>query len=148
MSLYSKIVSLIKSPTGNMWGQIFRYLVSGGIAFCVDASLLYALTEWLGIYYLVSSAISFSVGLLITYLMSIFWVFDYRSKEDKRVEFIIFLLIGIIGLCLTSLFMWIFTTKLSLYYLLSKIITTVIVFVWNFIAKKLLLFSRKNGKKK
>ncbi len=131
-------------PTNKLFIQIIRYLISGGIAFCVDTGILYVLTEWFDLYYLLSSAISFSIGLIITYFLSIIWVFDFRSKKDKRVEFLIFVIIGIVGLALTSLFMWIFTSKLDIYYLYSKIITTVIVFVWNFIAKKFILFNKPN----
>ena len=39
--------------------------------------------------------------------------------------------------------MWLIAQKAGVHYLPSKIITTVIVFVWNFTAKKLFLFSSK-----
>lgn len=138
--------TLVKDPSGNILIQIVRYFVSGGVAFAVDAGLLYALTEWAGLHYLYSSTISFSVGLVITYLFSIFWVFDNRSLKNKWAEFLIFVAIGAIGLLLTNFFLWVFTDKLGLYYLLSKVITTVLVFIWNFIAKKSLLFRKKTTK--
>lgn len=137
------LISLVKDPSGNIWMQVFRYLISGGLAFCVDFGVLYLLTDWLGIYYLLSSCISFSCGLVVTYLMSILWVFDYRSQESRWKEFLIFVLIGVIGLGLTSFFMWLFTTEMGIHYMISKIITTVIVTLWNFVAKKYLLFSRR-----
>lgn len=137
------INTLIKNPSGNLLVQLMRYFVSGGVAFVVDASLLYILTEWVGLHYLFSTVLSYSVGLVITYLFSILWVFDNRSVENKVLEFSVFAAIGVMGLGLTSLFMWIFTSKLGVYYLWSKIVTTVIVFVWNFIAKKLILFRRR-----
>lgn len=134
---------LLKNPSGNLFVQLIRYFVSGGVAFVVDASLLYLLTEWLGFHYLLSTVISYSVGLVITYLFSILWVFDNRSVENKVVEFSVFASIGVMGLGLTSLFMWLFTSKCGFHYIVSKIITTVIVFVWNFVAKKLLLFRKR-----
>jgi putative flippase GtrA len=118
-------------------------MVSGGVAFVVDASLLYILTEWLGLHYLLSTLLSYSVGLLITYAFSILWVFDYRSVESRALEFSVFAVIGVMGLGLTSLCMWLFTSGLGFHYLWSKIITTIIVFVWNFIMKKFLLFRRR-----
>lgn len=109
----------------------------------VDASLLYILTEWLGLHYLLSTLLSYSVGLLIAYAFSILWVFDYRSVESRALEFSVFAVIGVMGLGLTSLSMWLFTSGLGFHYLWSKIITTIIVFVWNFIMKKFLLFRRR-----
>lgn len=125
--------------------QLIRYFISGGVAFVVDASLLYILTEWGGLHYMWSTVISYSVGLVITYLFSIFWVFDHRSVNNKAIEFSVFALIGVMGLGLTSLLMWLFTSKMGLFYLLSKIITTVLVFIWNFVAKKFLLFNKRKG---
>ena len=46
--------------------------------------------------------------------------------------------IGVIGLGLDTLFVWIFTDSLKIYYMLSKIISTILVFIWNFGARKLL----------
>ena len=109
----------------------------------VDASLLYLLTEWLGFHYLLSTVISYSVGLVITYIFSILWVFDSISVDNRVLEFSVFASIGVMGLGLTSLFMWLFTSRCGLHYIISKAITTVIVFVWNFVAKKLLLFRRR-----
>lgn len=139
------IDSLLRHPTGNVWIQIVRYFFSGGVAFLVDTGLLYVLTEFCEVYYLVSSIISFSIGLIITYLLSILWVFDNRNMKNRYAEFSVFVLIGVVGLGLTSLFMWFFTDKIGVHYIFSKIITTIIVFVWNFIAKKSLLF--RNGEK-
>lgn len=137
------IDKLLKSPSGNLFVQLTRYFVSGGVAFVVDASLLYVLTEWLGLHYLFSTVLSYSVGLVITYLFSILWVFDSRSVDNRVLEFSVFASIGVMGLGLTSLFMWLFTSRCGLYYIISKAITTVIVFVWNFVAKKLLLFRKR-----
>jgi putative flippase GtrA len=129
---------------GNLWIQVFRYLVSGGVAFLVDAGLLALLTECFGQHLLLLwTAIAFGAGLLTTYLFSIAWVFDNRSMRSRTAEVAIFVGIGIVGLGLTELLMWLLTGKAGIHYLVAKVITTVIVFVWNFSAKKLILFRSK-----
>jgi len=143
-----KIIQMIKKvlfgKANNAYIQLFRYLFAGGVAFLADVSILYLLTEYAHVHYLLSSLAGFSAGLTITYLMSIYWIFDEKSKNNKAVELTIFIIIGTIGLGLTSLFMWLFTSLLLLHYLFSKILTTAIVFVWNFVAKKQILFTKKN----
>jgi len=140
-------LQLIKGKTGNLFIQIMRYLIAGGVAFAVDFLLLCLLTDFYNFHYLTSSRISFSVGLIITYLICIFWVFDKRRIENRKVEFLIFAIIGIVGFVLTDLFMKSFTEnlfqKFDHAYLFSKILTTIIVFVWNFIAKRFILFTAK-----
>jgi putative flippase GtrA len=128
---------------GKVFIQLFRYFFSGGIAFVVDYAILFICKEYFGFHYLLATVLGFSVGLLITYLMSIFWVFDKRRFNNRQTEFLIFAVIGAVGLVLTYLFMKFFTDFLSVHYLVSKIFTTIIVFVWNFTAKKLFLFSIK-----
>jgi len=137
------IKKIVLGKANNPYVQLLRYLFAGGIAFVADFSILYLLTEFLHIHYLWSSLAGFSAGLIITYLMSIYWIFDEKSKDNKAVELTIFIIIGAIGLGLTSLFMWLFTSFLLLHYLFSKILTTAIVFVWNFVAKKQILFTKK-----
>ena len=139
----SNLKLLFKAPTSNTYIQLFRYLFAGGLAFVVDVSLLYGLTEYLGVYYLLSSLIAFLVGLVITYLLSVFWIFDERRTQNRLVEIAVFGLIGGVGIILTGFFMWVFTSVLLLYYLYSKVLTTIIVFVWNFLAKKGILFTKR-----
>ncbi|MGB4576958.1 MAG: GtrA family protein [Paludibacter sp.] len=138
------ITKLLKDKSGNNYIQMVRYFFAGGIAFIADTSVLYLLTEFAGFNYLISSIIGFSTGLIITYLMSIGWIFDQKRLKNKTFEFSVFVLIGVVGLALTSLFMWLFTSIWLLHYILSKIITTAIVFIWNFIAKKRILFTKKS----
>ena len=138
------IKKVLFGKANNAYIQLFRYLFAGGVAFLADVSILYLLTEYAHVHYLLSSLAGFSAGLTITYLMSIYWIFDEKSKNNKAVELTIFIIIGTIGLGLTSLFMWLFTSLLLLHYLFSKILTTAIVFVWNFVAKKQILFTKKN----
>jgi putative flippase GtrA len=133
---------LFKEPTKNAFIQLFRYFFSGGIAFVVDISILFLLTEYLGVHYLLAASLGFSVGLIITYLLSIHWIFDERRIDKKTLEISIFAIIGLVGLVLTSGFMWLFTSVLLLHYLLSKILTTGIVMCWNFVAKKFILFTK------
>lgn len=144
MTLSQFIRKLLKGQSGDIRIQAFRYLISGGTAFLIDTGLLALLTELFGQEHLLLwTAIAFLTGLLVTYLFSILWVFDNRSMKSWTAEVAIFVLIGVVGLGFTELLMWLFAQKAGLHYLLSKIITTVIVFIWNFVAKKLLLFRSK-----
>lgn len=138
--------SLLKDPTGNMVVQALRYAVSGGVAFVADFLLLYVLTDCAHVHYLLSAILSFCVGLLITYLLSVYWIFDKRRFDSRVPEIIIFVLIGLVGLLITALFMWLFTDLLQIHYLLSKVLTTFVSTVWNFLAKKFMLFSDRKGR--
>lgn len=123
--------------------QLFRYTFVGGLAFIVDFGTLYLLTEFINLHYLISAAAAFILGLLTNYFLSVKWVFSNRTIDSRGIEFLLFAVIGLIGLGLNELFLWIFTDLFSIYYLFSKIITAVFVYFWNFLARKYVLFNSK-----
>jgi len=144
MSLLSKkelvLSKLFTDKTDSLLIQLFRYTFVGGIAFLVDFGSLFALTEFCGVHYLISAAIAFILGLVTNYLLSIIWVFSRRTLKSRWLELYIFALIGVVGLGFNELFIWFFTERVNLHYLLSKIVSTVFVYLWNFFARKYILF--------
>ena len=134
------ISNLLKEKTDNTVVQLIRYTFVGGVAFVVDFGLLFLLTEYLNVYYLFSAGVAFLLGLTTNYILSVVWVFNIRRLRKKWLEFGIFAVVGIIGLGLNELFIWFFTEHVQCHYLLSKIISTFFVYLWNFFARKRLLF--------
>lgn len=143
-SLSNFFRKLFVEPTGNFFIQVFRYGFSGGFVFLVDFSLLYILTDLVGLHYLISSTISAFIGTLLSYFFNVKWVFNSRRFGSKSREITIFFIISGIGFVLTPVLMFVFTTRIGLYYLISKIIVTAITVTWNFFAKKLILFPEKH----
>lgn len=129
--------------TDNWFIQFFRYFFVGGFAFLVDYGLLVLLTEVFGLHYLVSATISFIAGLVVNYLLSTSWIFRKSTLENKWAEFLIFAVIGVIGLGLNNLLLYLLTDKLHIHYMISKLITTALVMIWNFGARKIVLFNKK-----
>jgi len=134
------IYDFLKHKTDNLYMQLFRYAIVGGVAFVFDFLTLFMLTEYCNVHYLFSAAIGFFVGLITNYVLSIFWVFEKRRISSNYVEFFLFSLIGLIGLALNEVFIWSFTEIIGIYYLWSKIISTALVYLWNFLLRKFTLF--------
>jgi putative flippase GtrA len=121
-------------------GELIRAIATSVISFSVDFGLLALLTEVFRIFYLISAAVSFGIGVTVSYALSVLWVFGFRRIPSKAAEYGLFVLIGTIGLGLNEALLWLFTEKLSIYYLLSKLIAAVLIFFWNFGARKYVLF--------
>ncbi len=118
--------------------QFFKFGVVGVIAFIVDYLSLYMLTEFLNVYYLISSIISFLLSIIVNYILSIKWVFDIKKKQSFK-DVIIFTLLSAIGLLINLLVMYLSVEVLKIHYMIGKLIATFIVMIWNFVTRKMFL---------
>ncbi len=137
MNLKKYFNKLFIDKTNNTIIQFFRYIFVGGIAAVVNIGMLYIFTDIFKIYYLLSNVFSFSLGLIVNYILSKKFVFQDEKAISKSKEFIIYAIIGVLGLIIDTLLVGLMTSILGLYYMLSKIISTIIVFIWNFGARKI-----------
>ncbi|MDR1725481.1 MAG: GtrA family protein [Bacteroidales bacterium] len=138
------VKQLLWGKTNKVMLQLFRYTFVGGFAFAVDFGLLWLFTEICGLYYMVSATLSFLTGLCVNYFISIKLVFFESRVNNRKLEFIFVAFIGLVGVLLNAAFIWFFTEITSLHYLLSKIISAVIVYLWNFFARRYLIFSQSS----
>lgn len=118
--------------------QFFRYLFVGGFAAIVNIGSLYIFKEYFKIDYLIANVMGFLLGLIVNYTLSKKLIFTKENGLNKTAEFSTYGIIGVLGLVLDTLFMWLGTSIIGIYYLLSKIISTSVVFIWNFSARKIL----------
>ena len=86
--------------------QFMKFGVVGVIAFVIDYGLMVALTELAGVNYLISATISFTVSVVFNYLASMRYVFTHKQGLSRRREFVIFVVLSVIGLGVNDLPMW------------------------------------------
>lgn len=127
-------------PTTSAVVQSVRYGAVGACAFCCDFGTLALTAGYFKLHYLVAATLGFCVGVVVNYWLSIRWVFNDRKLSSKALEFLVFALVGIGGVGLNGLVMWLLTDGLSVHYLASKILATAVVFAWNFSIRKALIF--------
>ena len=122
-----------------------KFGVVGVVAFAIDYGLLAFLTEIVGINYLVSATISFTVSVVFNYVASMRYVFRHREGMSRRREFVTFVILSVVGLVLNNACMWAGVELLGVYYLLVKIAATAVVMVWNFVTRKIFLDAGDGG---
>ena len=119
--------------------QIFKFGIVGGIAFVIDYVSLIVCKEVLHLNTLLAAAIAFTISVIYNYIASVKWVFDVNKEKDEKTNFIIFIVLSIVGLIITEIIMWFGTDVLKISYLIIKIVATAIVMVFNFITRKMFL---------
>ena len=133
-------------PRKSLMGQFLRYLVTGGFAFVADFGLFALCLYGFGWHYLLANLVGLVAGLVLNYLMSILWVFTACKrilKTQKGIEFVLFALVGIAGVGINQVLMYLMVDGLGLNEMLSKMVAAVLVLMWNFGARKLILFKKR-----
>ena len=120
--------------------QFIRSLVVSAISLVVDFSILIFLKQVLGVNYLIAATLSFCVGVLVNYLLSVTWVFAQRKLDNRTHEFVIFVVITGIGLVFNLLIIAGMVELLKIDYRVGKAVSTIVVFFWNFLARKKILY--------
>lgn len=123
--------------------QLMKFGIVGAGAFFIDAALFLLLSKWCGVWYLEASFVSYCASFLFNYMASMRFVFSGKEGTGKRKEFLIFLLIALAALGFTELLMWIFVDIVKTGQLVAKLLSTIIVLIWNFVSRKILLDEEK-----
>lgn len=132
--------AIFLAPTENTFTQLVRYGITGGTSFGVDYLLLYCL-ERTGAYYLVAAALAFIMGSVCNFMLTKYFAFRAVDAAVRPgAELMVFTAITAGGLGLTVLFIFLFTTQLHLHLMTAKFISSLLVFTWNFVGRKFLLY--------
>ena len=142
--------------------EILRFLIVGGLATVVDFFMM-GITLYLfdrslyphfyNIFYgggeptttakLVGTGVGFIFGLIANYVLSIVFVFNEKGKSKTVKGFIVFTVFSAIGLLIHELGMYLLSAKLGMNEWIAKIILTIVVLVYNYISRKLLIFKKE-----
>lgn len=124
---------------GYLIKQFMKFGIVGFIAFFIDYGTMIFLTEVFGVSYLISTTAGFIISVIFNYLASMRYVFVHKEGLSRCKEFVIFIVLSVIGLGLNDVLMWILVDFAFIDYRISKIVVTAIVMVYNFITRKIFL---------
>jgi dolichyl-phosphate beta-glucosyltransferase len=112
-----------------------RYAVVGVSGTALDVGSLYVFVDLLHIPVLVAAAMSFVLAVINNFILNKYWTFRNNDRNFRK-QIIKFFIVSIVGLALTEISMVILVYFLGIWYIASKLITSVIVLTWNFLANK------------
>ncbi len=115
--------------------QMARFAAVGMVNTTVDIGLFWLLHDPLGVPYLIANVISYSAGVINSFVMNKLWTFA-ETRRHGRVsqQFRLFIAINLASLGLSTLVLWVLSGGLGV--MTAKLVATVASFVCNFWASR------------
>lgn len=120
--------------------QLGRYLATGLLAAALEYGLLILLTEYAGLWYIISNSIAYASGFAVSFLLNRYW--SFQSRENIVKQFLQYAALFSLNLILNNILMYLFTNTAGIPYTISKLIVMSMVVGWNFIIFKKVIYRR------
>ncbi len=125
----------------NRFRNLILYGIIGSLSSFLDFCVFTVLTSVVGLYYLLANCISVLVGITTSFLLNRAYNFKVKDKAKKR--FVIFLTVGLCGLMLSNLILWIGIDKMRINESVTKLASIVLVVGFQFLLNKFVTFRVK-----
>lgn len=119
--------------------ELILYGIIGGICASLDFGIYSLLSLWIP--FLWANIISVHCGIFCSFILNRNYNFKVKDNTGKR--FISFYLVGLAGLGLSELLIYLLTDQFRWNYLIAKLLTVVVVALFQFCLNKLITFNRK-----
>ena len=124
---------------GKLIAQVMKFGVVGVIATVIDFGVMNVLYYGLGLDILIANTAGFIISLIFNYLASMKYVFAHKEGMSRRREFVIFVVLSVIGLALNDGIVLALKSGLGLEANIAKVCATALVMVYNFVTRKVFL---------
>ena len=119
-----------RARSGAFVPQILTFAAMGAIAGVADYTLMISLRELFGVDAVAAALAGYTLGSVVSYLLN--RMNTFRSRRSHAAASWRFVVVNVIGFCLTAALMALLVNLLELNYVLARIVTTAAVFVLNF----------------
>ena len=137
VDIFIKVLRIkISDKNKHLLVQIVNFVFVGVVATVIDFVFLYIFRDICKLPLLVSNTLSFCISVIYNYIASVTFVFDVDKNKSKKKSFILFIIFSVIGLVLNDIIIYVVTEVVGIYYMLSKVIATLFVMIFNFVTRK------------
>ncbi len=122
--------------------DLFLYLIVGGLATVVEWAAFWVFSNPFHIQYLLATALAFALSTFANWAFGRMLVFKDPGDQSLLRELASIYLASIVGLLLNLAIMYALVEFLSVPEMLAKMAATVLVFAYNFLVRKLLIYKK------
>lgn len=126
-----------------MLRKFTTFVCVGGIATAFQYVILFLLVELGSFSPVLSSTIGFMLSCILNYSLN--YRYTFRSDKKHSEAFSRFMIVASIGLSLNAAVMYFFVNVAGFVYILSQVLATIVVLMWNFLANSLWSFKKSRS---
>lgn len=122
-------------PVWDEWKKIFRFGLVGLSGIVVNMGFLYVLTEFAGLYYLISAAIAIELSIVNNFIWNDIWTFGATEnlRFDRKIQrFGSFQAVSMGGLLVNMGVLYLLADIFGVNYLIANLAGILVAFVWNY----------------
>jgi len=121
--------------------EIFKFFIVGLIGAVLVLIFTIIFTSYLGIFYVISTAIAFEISIVWGFIANDKWTFSGVKKSSKwYFRFFKYNVFSLVALGIIQIIMITLTTQVGFHYTISESIAIVVAFFYNFIMSKKISF--------
>jgi dolichol-phosphate mannosyltransferase len=116
--------------------RFFKFCLVGFSGVIVNLGLMWLLTERANLFYVASAAVSIEVSIISNFLFNNYFTFADRrthTAASLAVRLLRFNAVSLIGLGINLFVIWLLTSVVGIYYLLSNCVGIVLATSWNYL---------------
>jgi len=125
--------------------RILKFIISGGITAVVGLSLLYALTDLLGLWYLFSAVLAFIGSFFCSFFLQKLWTFGDKSQGRVYRQMSLYMLVALMNLVFNTALMYLFVDIFGIWYVLAQAIIDVVLAIGSFLIYGSVIFNQKTS---
>lgn len=127
------------------WKTLIKYAIVGASGVAVNTGVLYGLTEFMSVYYMMSAVIASELSIISNFILNDKFTFTVDdAKHSKIRRFIIYNGVSVIGTVMLLFVTYILTEYLSVYYIYASWFGMISVFIFNYILNKRITWGKNN----
>jgi len=118
--------------------QIRRYLTTGFLSAGSEYMILFLLTRYIGLWYIISNTIALTVGFWISFLLNKYWSFNSRKGMIRQL--ILYGILFVINLGASNGIVYLLTEKAGFHFMFSKLFAMGMIVMWNFVIYRKVIY--------
>lgn len=108
-------------------GQIVRFSIVGAVSVFTYYTLLYGLTEFVAMWYVLSALVAFVGYYLVNFLFQKFWAFRNKDKKYIKRQLAQFTVMAVGNWILNTFLLYVLVEYAHMWYMFAQAILTIVV---------------------